>query len=104
MVERYKLKYWDSANKVFSIDWAFNRENYVPGDCYVRAITEDANVIKDSKIHYSSPMTLKKAREYIVKNPEMLGQIHDCVGLTLEDICKSVDFLKPIKIRNIKKR
>jgi len=107
MAEKYKLQYWDHANTVLSIGWATNEEEYVAGDCVVRAIKETADVDQHNKKHfqhqnYTEPMTLSEARRYIAQNKEMLGSlIHDCVGLTLEDTLEEVEFRRPIRVRNI---
>ena len=75
-------------------------------DCRVRAIKESTDVDEHNKGHhqrqnYAEPMTLDELKTYIAKNSGMLGsQIHDCVGLTLEDVCKKVEFDEPIQIRN----
>lgn len=108
MVEKYKLQYWDHRNNLLSINWAHSRD-YVAGDCRVRAIPGDMNVDDHNRIQfqrqtYSAPMTLEEAREYIAQNSEMLGKVHDCVGLTLEDVCIVADFTKPIEVRNIGER
>lgn len=109
MVEKYKLQYFDRGNEVLSINWAGDRKDYVAGDCLVRAIMGDTNVDEHNKTHfqkqnYSAPMTLEEVRLYLVQNIGMLGEVHDCVGLTLEDVCKVVEFTAPIRIRNIKDR
>ncbi|MFA4960316.1 MAG: hypothetical protein WC548_01505 [Candidatus Pacearchaeota archaeon] len=106
MVEKYKLQYWDNKNTVLSISWASDREDYVTGDCRVRAIRESTDVYEHNRGHsqvqnYTEPMTLDESRTYIAKNSKMLGsQIHDCVGLTLEDVCENVEFGEPIQVRN----
>jgi hypothetical protein len=105
MTDKYKLQYWDSRNTVLSINWAGDREDYIRGDCRVRAIRGSTDVVKHNRNHlqiknYTKPMTLDQARTYIAENSGMLGQIHDCVGLTLEDVCKKVEFGKPIQVRN----
>jgi hypothetical protein len=105
MVDKYKLQYWDSRNTVLSINWAGDREDYIKGDCRVRAIRESTDVVKHNINHlqiknYTNPMTLDEARAYIAENSGMLGsQIHDCVGLTLEDVCNKVEFDEPIQVR-----
>jgi len=109
MAEQYKLQYFDCRNEVLSIGWAVDREDYVAGDCRVRAILGGTDVDQHNKKHfqrqnYSAPMTLEDARQYIEQNKSMLGEVHDCVGLILEDICKVVEFSEPIRIRNIKER
>ena len=48
-------------------------------------------------------LSLDKIKD-IGQNSPMLREVHDCVGLTLEDVCKAVEFTEPIKIRNIKAR
>ena len=106
MVEKYKLQYWDIENTMLSINWVGDRKDYVRGDCRVRAIkkstdTERHNTSHHQKQNYSKPMTLDESRIYIAENSEMLGsQIHDCVGLTLEDVCEKVEFDRPIQVRN----
>ena len=106
---QYKLQYWDPRNKLLSIKWAKDRKDYIAGDCRVRAIQESTDVDEHNKIHsqkqnYSKLMTLDEARRYIEENSQMLDEVHDCVGLTLEDVCKVINFSMPIKIRNIKER
>lgn len=104
MTEQYKLQYWDRENQFLSINWA--GKGHAFGDCRVRAIMDNTDVNAHNKTHfqkqnYSKPMTIEEAREYIAKNTGMLGEVRDCVGLTLEDVCKVVEFSKPIEIRNI---
>ena len=109
MAKQYKLQYWDHRNEALSINWASDREDYVAGDCRVRAIMGSTDVDEHNKQHfqrqnYSPPMSLEEARQYIAQNQDMLGKVHDCVGLTLEDVCGVVEFSEPIRIRNIKER
>ena len=106
MSKKYRLQYWDSQNSVLSISWAWDRENYIAGDCRVRAIKESTDIEKHNKINhqtqnYTKSMTLNESRAHIVKNSKILGsQIHDCIGLILEDVCEKVEFDETIQIRN----
>ena len=108
-MEKYKLQYWDTLTTVLSIKWANDRQDYVSGDCRVRAVTGDTNVDEHNRKHfqrqkYSASMTLEEARQYVAQNLSMLGEVHDCVGLTLEDVCRVVEFPESIQIRNITER
>ena len=109
MAETYRLQYFDDRDGVLAINWAKDRKNYVPGDCRVRAIHGDTDLAEHNRVHfqnqnYSAPLTLEEARLYISQNTGLLGEVHDCVGLALEDICGVADFSEPIQIRNLRQR
>ncbi|MDP3771689.1 MAG: hypothetical protein Q8R16_05295 [bacterium] len=50
---------------------------------------------------YTDPLTLDAARRYIAEHTVMLGaQIHDCVGIVLEDAeDRIIPFDPPIQVR-----
>ena len=103
----YRLQFWDKRKNALAINWAKDRVDYVEGDCRVRAILGSTDVEEHNKNHfqrqeYSEPMTLEQARDYIKVNTARLGEVHDCVGLTLEDACFNSDFAKPVEVRNMK--
>jgi hypothetical protein len=106
MEEKYKLQYRNYKEDSFAIRWTHNKKDYVEGDCLVKAIKTDTDVKINKRLrlqenYYTNSMTLDGARNLIVKNKNMLGsQIHDCIGLTLDDICESVEFDEPIQVRN----
>jgi len=105
-MNKFRLQYWDSREEVLSIQWAFGRKDYVSGDCYVRAIAEETDVNEhNARNHqnqkYSEPLTLDEARKYVEDNVRMLGEVHDCLGLRLEEKCEVAEFSAPIVVRNI---
>lgn len=52
---------------------------------------------------YTESMDIDKARLFVSQNTGMLGKVHDCVGLALEDANdEKVYFKEPIIIRNMK--
>jgi len=110
MTTKYKIQFHNRLKSAISIQWAFDRkEDYVPGDCYVRGISADTDVDEHNKAKcqkqvYTDALTLDEARQFVLDNVELLGEIHDCLGLTLEDRCedKSVCFDKPVEVRNAK--
>ena len=110
MTDKYKLQYfWPHKTNVLAIQWA-SGEDYVSGDCLVRAIQDTTdvdthNISTHQKQLYSIPMSLKEARDFGARNYIMLGEVHDCLGLTLEDACnQEVRFDSPVEIRNIRER
>jgi len=127
MVAKYRLK-WSSYYKedCLAIQWAHGNENYVAGDCYVRALQEGTDEYKYLKetlqptyIKYTKLLTLEEIREFVAENKSFLGtQIHDCVGILIEDDpvdgphehdfqkygSKKIDFAIPIEVRNHPKK
>jgi len=113
MAEKYRLQYWNPRETSLSINWVGMRQGdkrpHEIGDCRVRAIRESTDIKAHNESHfqkqkYTEPMTLDDVRNYITQNNAMLGEVHDCVGLTLEDACIEVEFSEPIQIRNMKTR
>jgi hypothetical protein len=104
---KFKLQYWDPRKTVLSIEFAHDK-GYVLGDCYVRAINEstdeDAYNKKHFQMHrYTKPMDIDEARSFVSQNTDMLGEVHDCIGLTLQDANDKREYFKePIIIRNMK--
>ncbi len=94
--ERFRLKFFSPLH--FAIRWASERPGYVAGDCYVVVFTADA----DAGTPTMAPMAPEEIRAYLAERVDMLGgQIHDCVGLSVEDADgRAVDFVEPIRVRN----
>jgi len=112
MIE-YRLQYFDRRRNVLAINWAHNRDDYVSGDFYVRAIRTSTDVDKHNKDNhqrqlYTIPMSLDRTRTFIDRfGRDLCGEVHDCKGLVLEDFVKGVDesrwvnFDNPVQIRNM---
>lgn len=109
MDEWYRLQLFDTHGACFAINWANAYENgrFATGDCVVRAIRATTDV--DTHNHarhqlqrYTEPMSLGDVRRYITEHPMMLGaQIHDCVGVVLEDADDCIiTFGAPIQVRD----
>ncbi len=82
--QKYYLKYFDTRSKVLAICWAKDLKGYVPGDCYVRVVTEMNEEFQDYYPH-TAQMTLAEARLFISENRAMLGEdVHRCHGLISE--------------------
>lgn len=108
MVEKYRIQHSDSSETAFSIRFAHKREDYVDGDFYVRAIKGSTDVDKHIRKHfyrklYTDPMTVEEARTFIEQNRDMIEEVHDCMGLILddEDGYVVIDFDEKILIRNM---
>lgn len=107
MEERYRLQYFRSKTSL-SIKWCNNEDNYVRGDCRVRAIKESTDIKVHNKKNlqsnlYTGLMTKKELKEFISRDPDLLGSmINNCRGLVLEDFVffEKVDFDSPIEIKN----
>ncbi|MDP3699052.1 MAG: hypothetical protein Q8R47_05695 [Nanoarchaeota archaeon] len=101
---RYRLLYTDRQHKVLAIQFAHHRSDYVPGDFYVRALKGTTDIMNHNKKHglqdYTPAYTLDRAIIFIQKIAKV-GQVHDCLGLRLEDEQSYVNFNQPIMFRNM---
>jgi len=109
MTQRYRIQFFDEEAKVLAINWVGihpeDKYECEAGDCRVRAIAEETDIARHNKSHfqnqqYTEPMTLEEARTFIERNKSGLGIMNDCVGLTLEDSLKTVEFTEPVRVRS----
>jgi|SRR3989338_6451092 len=101
---KYRLQYFDQDRTVLAIQWAHSRVDYEPGDFYVRAIKETTSVSAHNKANnqrqiYTRPHSIDQARVFIGRFG--VQDVHDCVGLALEDERRYIDFDIPILFRNM---
>gem|GEM_PF-3522925 len=101
-MEKYRLQYFDRNRTVLAIQFAHLRNDYLPGDFYVRAITGRVDITKPpfKKFNYTPITTLGEARNFIQDFGQKTGEDSDCFGLLLEDQQRYVDFNQPIKFRD----
>ena len=104
-MEKYRLQHFMRDRNILAIKFANFSPDYVPGDFYVRAILGTTNPVAYNKANgqkniYTQPYTLAQARQFII-NWKNFDEVHDCMGLSLEDEYRYVDFEKAIHFRTI---
>jgi len=104
-MEKYRLQHFMRDRNILAIKFANFSSDYVPGDFYVRAILGTTNSVAHNKANgqkniYTQSYTLAQARQ-VIMNWSNFGEVHDCMGLALEDESRYVDFEKAIHFRTI---